>query len=117
MEALIAGEPKLRWSVMQRGYWVHGVNDLRDYLSAIEHYTLDGRIESIRCPTLITVAEGDRLAGTAQALFEALDGPKQLLRFSAAEGAGGHCEMQNRSLLNQRVLDWLDEQFQPGVRT
>jgi len=30
---------------------------------------------------------------------------------SAAEGAGGHCEMGNRSLLNGRVLDWLDEQF------
>ena len=28
-----------------------------------------------------------------------------------AEGAGAHCEMGNRSLLNRRVLDWLDEQF------
>ncbi len=33
------------------------------------------------------------------------------MRFTVAEGAGGHCEMGNRSLLNNRVLDWLDEQF------
>ena len=31
------------------------------------------------------------------------------MRFTAAEGADGHCEMTNRSLLNRRVLDWLDE--------
>jgi alpha-beta hydrolase superfamily lysophospholipase len=117
LEAMIAADPRLRWSVMQRGYWVHGVNNLRDYLASIEHYTLDGRLESIRCPTLVTMAEGDRLAHSAAALFEALGCPKQLLRFSAAEGAGSHCEMQNRSLFNQRALDWLDEQLQPGGRT
>ena len=36
---------------------------------------------------------------------------KTLLRFAEADGAGGHCEMENRSLLNRRVLDWLDERF------
>lgn len=111
VEHIIVADPKLRWGVMQRGYWVHGVSSLRDYLAAVERFTLDGRVASIRCPTLVTVAEGDRLAYSAPALFDALSCPKQLLRFTAAEGAGGHCEMQNRSLLNQRVLDWLDEQL------
>jgi hypothetical protein len=32
-----------------------------------------------------------------------------------AEGAGAHCEMQNRWLANQRILDWLDETLErPG---
>lgn len=35
--------------------------------------------------------------------------PKTFLRFTAVEGAGAHCEMQNRSLVNRRALDWLDE--------
>jgi hypothetical protein len=39
-----------------------------------------------------------------------LECPKPLMRFTAAEGADGHCEMGNRSLLNGRVLDWVDEQ-------
>ena len=36
---------------------------------------------------------------------------KTLMRFTGADGADGHCEMQNRSPLNARVLDWLDETF------
>jgi hypothetical protein len=44
--------------------------------------------------------------------FDALECPKTMMHFSAAEGAGGHCEMGNRSLLNGRVLDWLDEQLE-----
>jgi alpha-beta hydrolase superfamily lysophospholipase len=111
LEAVIQGDPKLNWGVVKRGFWVHGVKTLREYLAAVEHFTLEGRMESIRCPTLITAAENDRLSHSAPALFEALKCPKHLIRFTAAEGAGTHCEMQNRSLLNQRALDWLDEQL------
>jgi hypothetical protein len=96
---------------MQRGFWVHGTGNLRDYLRSAELFTMEGRAELIRCPTLLTAAEKDPLAASAQAFFDALRCPKTLLQFNAAEGAGGHCEMQNRSLLNRRALDWLDEQF------
>lgn len=111
MEAFIHGNRQLNWKVVQRGYWVHGVNDLRSYLASTELFTMRGRAELIRCPTLITQAENDALSAGAEAFFDALRCPKTLMRFSAAEGAGGHCEMGNRSLLNGRVLDWLDEQF------
>ena len=70
---------------------------------------MKGRADLIRCPTLITAAENDPLARNAQTLFDALTCPKTLIRFAAAEGAGDHCEMMNRSLLNRTVLDWLDE--------
>ena len=42
-------------------------------------------------------------------VYEALTCPKTLLRFTAAEGAGDHCEMGNRPLYDQRAFDWLDE--------
>jgi alpha-beta hydrolase superfamily lysophospholipase len=107
---VVASDPMMRWKVVQRGFWVHGVDNLRDYLRSAEQFTMDGRLEAIRCPTLITMAEGDLLAAGAQAFFDKLRCPnKLLLRFSAAEGADGHCEMMNRSLLNRRVLDWLDD--------
>ena len=93
------------------GYWVHGVDNLRDYLRAAQDYTLEGRIERIECPTLVTLAEGDPLAANTPGVFDALRCPKTLIRFTAAEGAAGHVEMSNRSLLNRRVLDWLDERF------
>ncbi len=63
---------------------------------------------------LITAAERDALSARAGIFVEALRCPKTLMRFTAEEGADGHCEMQNRSLLNQRVLDWLGEQFEPS---
>ena len=111
LDAFIRGNRDLNWKIVKRGFWVHGVDNLRDYLRSAELFTMDGRADLIQCPTLLTMAENDTLGAFAQSFFEALRCPKTLLRFSAAEGAGDHCEMQNRSLLNRRVLDWLDEQF------
>lgn len=102
---------QMRWKILQRGFWANGAADFRDFLRRIETFTMDGRAELIRCPTLLTMAENDPLAAGAPAFFEALRCPKQFLRFTAAEGAGGHCEMGNRSLLNRRVFDWLDGVF------
>ncbi|MDQ8730253.1 alpha/beta hydrolase [Bradyrhizobium sp. LHD-71] len=111
MQKIIDSEPKLRWAIVQRGFWVHGVDNLRDYFRAAADFTLEGWVEKIRCPTLFTAAENDPLASGTEALFARLQCPKDLARFTAAEGAGDHCEMQNRSLLNRRVLDWLDVTF------
>ena len=111
-DSAIRANRDLNWKVVQRGFWVHGVASLRDYLASAELFTMNGRAEHIRCPTLITQAEHDPLAAGAAAFHDALRCPKTLLRFTAAEGAGMHCEMFNRSLLNARALDWLDEQFE-----
>jgi alpha-beta hydrolase superfamily lysophospholipase len=111
VDAFIRSDRELYWKVVQRGFWVHGVDNLRAYLASAELFTMKGRAELIQCPTLITMAENDPLSAGAPAFFEALRCPKTLMRFTAWEGAGAHCEMGNRSLLNRRVLDWLDEQF------
>ena len=55
------------------------------------------------------LAVNDPLGSSAQAVFDALRCPKTLVSFSAAEGAGDHCEMGNRALLNDRALDWPDD--------
>jgi alpha-beta hydrolase superfamily lysophospholipase len=109
MDAFIRGNRQMNWKVVQRGFWVHGVSDLRAYFASAELFTMNGRAGLIRCPTLITQAEGDALGADAERFMDELRCPKTLLRFTAAEGAEGHCEMGNRSLLNRRVLDWLDE--------
>ena len=107
----ISADRKLRWTIIQRGFWVNGVENLREFLRCIASFTLDGRAELIRCPTLITQAQDDPLASSARDLFDALRCPKALVRFNSAEGAGTHCEMMNRSALNRRVADWLDDVF------
>jgi alpha-beta hydrolase superfamily lysophospholipase len=97
-----------RWAILQRGFWVHGVSSLADYFNSAAAFTLDGRAGNIRCPTLLATAEADPLSASAEQVYDALSCPKSLVQFKTAEGAGDHCEMLNRSLLDQRVFDWLD---------
>lgn len=107
VETLLAANPRMRWSLLQRGLWVHQVASLHDYVEAALAMTLEGRVGMIACPTLLTTAEDDMLSKGAAALLDELTCPKELLSFGAAEGAGDHCEMSNRSLATLRMLDWL----------
>jgi acetyl esterase/lipase len=104
----IEAEPHAKWGVVNRGFWVNGVDNLGDWLKAVRPFTLEGRYADIRCPTLLTSAENDLLGKGAPAILDKLPCPKKLIEFAAAEGAGDHCEILNRSLLNRRVFDWLD---------
>ncbi len=100
----------MRWTIIQRGFWANGVDNLRDFLVRSNKFTLDGRIDMINCPTLITASENDRVNTFEEIenFFDTLQCPKTLIKFYANRGAGDHCEMNNRSLLNREVLDWID---------
>src|SRR5829696_2088583 len=104
----VEASPQLSWTFKQRALWVHGLDSMMDYLRITPQYRLSNRADKIRCPTLITWAENDPIAGFAEKLYEALTCPKTLLRFTNAEGAGDHCEMNARTLFHQRAYDWLD---------
>ena len=101
--------PQLNWTLKQRNLWVHGLDSMMDFVRITPQYSVSDRADDIRCPTLITWAENDPVAGDAEKLYEALTSQKTLLRFTNEEGAGGHCEMSARTLFHQRAFDWLDE--------
>jgi alpha-beta hydrolase superfamily lysophospholipase len=84
---LVEASPKMHWPLVQRGLWVHGVKSLGEYVAAATAMTLEGRVAGIRCPTLLTTAEDDRLSKGAEALMAELTCPKTLMMFTAAEGA------------------------------
>jgi pimeloyl-ACP methyl ester carboxylesterase len=105
----IHGDRTQRSAVEQRGFWVHGVSTFGEYLKATAPFSLERRLDAISCPTALTAAEADPLASSAHQVHEGLSCPKTRLRFTAAEGAGDHCEMRNRTLLDQRAFDWLDD--------
>jgi pimeloyl-ACP methyl ester carboxylesterase len=102
-------DPMLRWRLLQRAFWVHGVNNLYDLAKEITRFEISPVAQSISCPTLVTAAEGDPIAKGAQTLYDALRCSKTFTQFRLAEGSGGHCESLARSLYHQRVFDWLDE--------
>ena len=112
--AAIRANPQLYWTFVQRGLMVHGVDTPMDYLRACVEFRLSDRVSEIRCPTLVTQAENDPVAAYAGRLYDALTCPKTLLRFTAAEAAGDHCEAWSRSVYFQRAYDWLDAAF--GLR-
>jgi hypothetical protein len=81
-----------------------------DILRLLEHYKLDGLAGKIECPCLITDPEDEQFwPGQSRQLYDEIESPKKLLRFTRDEGAGLHCEPMTPGLRNQRVYDWLDE--------
>jgi dienelactone hydrolase len=75
-----------------------------------ERYRLGDLAKNITSPIMITNPEGEQFwPGQSQQLYDALSATKTLVPFTNAEGAGMHCEPMARSLLEQRMYDWLDE--------
>ena len=75
-----------------------------------EQYRLGELAKHIETPIMITDPEGEQFwPGQSQQLYDMLPGTKVLASFTHAEGAGLHCEPMGRSLLEQRMYDWLDE--------
>jgi pimeloyl-ACP methyl ester carboxylesterase len=108
-EEHIQETPALRWAIIQRGFWVQGVDSLSEYLHIAEDYSLKEVVSQTRCPTLLTWAESDPLSWNADRIYDQLSCPKELVRFYDGEGAGDHCETKARPLFHQRAFDWLDE--------
>ena len=103
-------DPDMRWRLIGRGLWVHGKDTLYDFIAELTRFEVSSVAGNITCPTLLTAAEGDATSAGAPQLLDAVDNErKTLIRFAAAEGAGGHCEGMARRLFHQRCYDWLDE--------
>lgn len=110
ISSLLNIDEMLHWRIVRRGFWTLNVNCLEDFFKSMSNFKLSHIVQNIRCPTLITLPEGDPIASGALALYKALNvSNKKLVHFSEEEGSGGHCEMLARSLYNQRIFDWLDE--------
>lgn len=106
--------PTAGWA-LRRTLLVHGVSTPEELFPLLADYSLVGRAEQIRCPTLVCAADNDPISRYAPQLYQALRCPKQLLEFTSSEGAGEHCESGARSLLHQRAFDWLDGVLAPAV--
>ena len=112
------GNRPFHWKIVQRGFWTNGGGDLSGFLAEMMKWKLTPEeISAITTPMVVTAAQSDPVAAEAKALHDALPGPKALLEFTDAEGAGMHCEMMNRSMANRRILDWLDDTLEIGAST
>jgi alpha-beta hydrolase superfamily lysophospholipase len=84
-----------------------GTETVGDFLRKQLQFSLAGIAANIRCPTLLTEGEGD-FAAQGELLFEHLTCERRLTTFTAAEGAGGHCEGLGSTLFEGYAFDWID---------
>jgi pimeloyl-ACP methyl ester carboxylesterase len=103
----MAAAPTAGWS-MRRNLLVHGVDSPTAYIELTKEYTLKGYAERITCPTFVCNAENDPISSTAPELVAALTCPKEFVTFTAAQGAGHHCESGARLLYHARSFGWLE---------
>lgn len=81
--------------------------------AGLVEYSLVDRAAHITCPTFVCNADRDDIRATAPDLFAALTCPKKFVTFTAADGAGDHCEAAARSMFHDAAFTWLDDILHP----
>lgn len=83
--------------------------DFFKWASLSREFNLREVIGKIKCPVFIADPEDEQFwPGQSRQVYEALQCPKTIVRFTAAEGANWHCQPLARGLYDQRMFDWLD---------
>ncbi len=94
----------------------HGVDTVSAYIRELSRFSVAEVAGDISCPALLLDAEGDPVgSGQVDRLAAVLDPARTTVhRFTAAEGAGGHCEGMGQRRVERVVHDWIDETLSPG---
>ena len=99
--------------------WVFGADDMEEFLRLASKLTLDGVLDRVRVPFLVTHGANDRQIPIdyAHRTYEQLvNSPKRELRiFDAETGGVEHVSADNMSFGRSFIPDWIAETF--GTRT
>jgi dienelactone hydrolase len=90
--------------------WVFGANDMDDFLKKAEGMNLNGHMDRIKVPFLVTHGENDRQIGVEyahQAYEQLVNSPKAELKiFTPREGGVEHVGADNMSFGRDYIADW-----------
>jgi Prolyl oligopeptidase family len=87
-----------------------------DLYQEVFKYRLGDEVARITTPLLITSPEDEQFwPGQSQELYDRLTGPKELVAFTAHEGANRHCEPMGLGLREARLFAWLDRYLDPDA--
>ena len=93
--------------------WVWGAPDMESFMTLCRKITLDGQMQKIRTPFLITHGEKDRqipLKYAQQSFDQLVNSPKRELKvFTAREGGVEHVGADNMSFACGYIADWVAE--------
>lgn len=103
------GNTGLRWAITQ-GTWSFGLPSPAEFVLATRKWTMEGITHQIKCPCLVMEAENDMFfRGQPQQIYDRLQCPKTLIKFTAEDGAENHCQSGALAYKDEVVFNWLDE--------
>jgi dienelactone hydrolase len=95
--------------------WVWGASSMDDFLAKTANVKLDGVVEKIDIPFLITHGANDRqipVAYAQRSYEQAVNSPKRELRiFDEPEGGTEHISIDNLTYVGGFIADWIAETF------
>jgi hypothetical protein len=95
--------------------WVFGAKDMGDFLEKASAMHLNGILDRVRVPFLVTHGENDRQIALKYAhdtFDQLINCPKKdLLIFTAREGGVEHSSLDNPLNAGNQIADWLAEQL------
>jgi dienelactone hydrolase len=95
--------------------WVFGAQGMDDFLAKAEHMHLNGVLDRIRVPFLVTHGENDRqipLKYAHQTFEQLVNCPKKdLFIFDKSTGGVEHSSLDNPYNAGDQIADWLAEQL------
>ncbi|MCC6531067.1 MAG: alpha/beta hydrolase [Burkholderiales bacterium] len=97
--------------------WVFGVDTYDQALEQWRDFKLDGIVQSMRCPFLLTHGTEDKQVPMADAhkLFDAVGSKDKTFRvFTPAEGGAQHCQRDYLTAVCDVMGDWLEDKLQRG---
>ena len=97
--------------------WVWGAKNMDDFMDMMKDVTLDGQIEKLNMPFLITHGEGDRqipLHNAHRSYEQAVNSTKRVLRVFTREKdfETEHCGADNGTGQRDYIADWCAETFE-----
>jgi pimeloyl-ACP methyl ester carboxylesterase len=100
--------------------WQFGTHDFKSAVDQVFVQAKSVDYSHIHCPSLFLVSDGEpaELKRQANEIYDNFiqRGVKVTLRiFTAAEGADGHCQVNNLRLAHFVIFDWLDQIFQHEI--
>ena len=90
--------------------WVFGVDTFEAALEKLKEFRLDGIVQNMRCPFLLTHGTEDQQVpmGDAEKLFAAVGSKDKTFRiFTPEEGGAQHCQRDYLTLVCDEIADWL----------
>ena len=95
--------------------WVFGVESFEQALEKLEGFKLDGIVQKMKCPFLLTHGTEDKQVpmAHAQMLFDAVGSKDKTFRlFTPEEGGAQHCQRDYLTAVCDVMGDWLADKLQ-----